>query len=103
MLQRVLGGGPGPVSPMMSPHSPGYPGYYDTTGVVRPMSHVQYNTPPPNMLHSPGQYNTQPPRIMPADARRPPVGPGPGKVDMNGVERLAVDMMSMGMPPQSQV
>ena len=104
VLQRVLGGGGGaPVSP----HSPGYP-YYEG-GVARagpPHPHMQYNTPPPNMLPSPGhQYSVQPPgpaRFVTGEARRqprPPSGP-PGKVDMNGVERLAVDMMTMGLPPQ---
>ena len=66
------------------------------------------------MLPSPGQpappFSVQPPParfVPPSDPRSrgqrpPPPGPPgpPGKVDMNGVERLAVDMMTIGLPPQ---
>ena len=50
-------------------------------GPVSPQ--YQYTTPPPML---PGQY-------------RPRPGRG-GKLDINGVERLAVDMINMGLPPQ---
>ena len=84
--------------------------YYDG-GVARPgLSHqAQYSTPPPNMLPSPGQpspapqFSVQPPPGRfgpPSDHRSRGQRPAHGKVDMNGVERLAVDMMSMGLPPQ---
>ena len=43
----------------------------------------QYTTPPPML---PGQYRPRPSRG--------------GKLDINGVERLAVDMINMGLPPQ---
>ena len=90
--------------------SPYYDGGMTRPGVPHPQP--QYNTPPPNMLPSPGQpapgapFSVQPPParfVPPSDPRsrgqRPPLAP-PGKVDMNGVERLAVDMMTIGLPPQ---
>merc|ERR1719474_1068983 len=77
-----------------------------------------YNTPPPNML--PGSFNMQPPRVtgnmnpnFPPEIRPmrgqdprahmdPRRGPPPSTdiSNLNGVERLAVDMMAFGMTSQ---
>ena len=105
------------------PHSPNYTTPYYESQPTRPRSNPSaaprvYNTPPPNML--PGNFSMQPPRMTGGmNANFPPEnrpirgqdprshvdtrrGPPPSSDlgNLNGVERLAVDMMAFGMPSQ---